>query len=270
MTKIQFKTLTYNDLYGIRNLQPDGWPNIVPEFEFYIKKDFCNPIKVELDDRIVGIGTSIVFGKTSWLAHIIVDMEYRKKGISFQIVEKLLKILKNQYVETCLLIATEFGQTIYKKAGFKIVTEYVYLKREKPWIDLPVSKNVLLYRDEYYSMIMGLDKKISGENREILLKNYLDNSVIYIENSVVKGYYMPDLGEGLINAETDSAGLELMKVKYSQIDKSVLPSDNVVGIEYLKKNGFVETDTKGTRMILGNDIDWKPEKIFSRIGGNYG
>ena len=81
---------------------------------------------------------------------------------------------------------------------------------------------------------------------------------------------MPDLGEGLINAETDSAGLELMKVKYSQIDKSVLPSDNVVGIEYLKKNGFVETDTKGTRMILGNDIDWKPEKIFSRIGGNYG
>ena len=54
-----------------------------------------------------------------------------------------------------------------------------------------------------------------------------DNLMIYIENNEVKGHYMPDLGEGLINAEIDNVGLELMKVKYSQIGKAVLPSDNV-------------------------------------------
>jgi hypothetical protein len=119
-------------------------------------------------------------------------------------------------------------------------------------------------------MIIKLDQLISGENREKLIKQYLDNSRIYIENNEVKGYYLPDLEEGLIFADIDKAGLELMKIKYSLVDKAVLPSDNVVGIEFLKRNGFAETDTKGTRMILGSDIDWKPDKIFSRIGGNYG
>jgi hypothetical protein len=159
---------------------------------------------------------------------------------------------------------------VYKKAGFRIVTEYIFLKREKPWGEFPVCENIVPFKDEYYPMIIKLDQLISGENREKLIKEYLDNSIIYVENNEIKGYYLTDLGEGLIFADTDKAGLELMKIKYSGIDKAVLPYDNVAGIEFLKRNGFAETDTKGTRMILGKNINWKPDKIFSRIGGNYG
>ncbi len=267
---MQFGAVTYNDLEEIRNLQPEGWPDIVPAFESYINQDFCHPIKTRLDNRIVGIGTSIIFGKTSWIAHIIVDKDYRNKGIGYQLVETLLKSIKKQGIKTCLLISTELGMPVYIKAGFKIVTEYLFLKREKSWAEFPVCENVVPFKDEYYPMIIRLDKLISGEQREQLIKEYLDNSMIYVENKEVKGYYLPDLGEGLIFAVTDNAGLELMKIKYSMIDKAVLPSDNVAGTDFLKHNGFIETDTKGTRMILGKNIDWKPEKIFSRIGGNYG
>jgi hypothetical protein len=42
------------------------------------------------------------------------------------------------------------------------------------------------------------------------------------------------------------------------------------GINFLKQNGSQITDTRGTRMILGRDIDWKPENVFSRVGGKYG
>lgn len=76
--------------------------------------------------------------------------------------------------------------------------------------------------------------------------------------------------EGLIFADTDEAGIELMKTKYAKADKAVLPSENISGIEFLKQNGFVEAETKGTRMILGKEVDWKPKKIFSRIAGNVG
>jgi hypothetical protein len=38
----------------------------------------------------------------------------------------------------------------------------------------------------------------------------------------------------------------------------------------LKDNGFRETETKGTRMILGKDIEWEPLNIYSRAGGNFG
>jgi GNAT superfamily N-acetyltransferase len=267
---MQFEELTYKDLDEIRNLQPEGWSDIIPEFESYINQSFCHPVKTRLDNKIVGIGTSIIFDKTSWVAHIIVDKDYRNRGVGYRIVGTLLEGIKKQGIETCLLISTELGMPVYKRAGFRIVTEYIFLKRVKPWNEFPVCENIVPFKDEYYPMIIKLDQLISGENREKLIKEYLDNSMIYVENNEIKGYYLTDLGEGLIFADTDKAGLELMKIKYSGIDKAVLPYDNVAGIEFLKRNGFAETDAKGTRMILGKNINWKPDKIFSRIGGNYG
>ena len=81
---------------------------------------------------------------------------------------------------------------------------------------------------------------------------------------------MPELREGLIVADTSNAGLELMKMKYSRSDQAAIPEENKTGIDYLLKNGFIITNKKVTRMVKGNDINWIPQKIFSRIGGNFG
>jgi N-acetylglutamate synthase-like GNAT family acetyltransferase len=267
---MNFETVGYNDLNEIRNLQPAGWPDIVPEFEFYIDSKYCHPILTRADTKIVGIGALIIFDKTCWMAHVIVDEVYRKRGVGYKIVEELLDQLHNYSIDTCLLIATELGKPTYQKVGFRIVSEYYYLNREKQWPNFTIPKNVTSFKEDYYSMIICLDKKISGENREALLSEHIKNSTVYIEDNIIKGYYLPGLEEGLILADTIEAGIELMKVKYSKIDKAVIPSENTAGIEFLKQNGFVEIRTKGTRMILGKDIDWKPEKIFSRIGGNFG
>ena len=91
-----------------------------------------------------------------------------------------------------------------------------------------------------------------------------------MENNEIKGYYLPNLREGLIIAKSDIAGSELLKLKLPTHDKIVLPSDNLKGIEFLMNNGFIRSETKGTRMIRGKKINWNPKKIFSRIGGNLG
>jgi len=266
---MQFETITYADLDEIRNLQPDDWSDIIPEFEFYIQSSFCSPIKTTLNDKIVGIGASIVFKNTSWIAHIIVDREYRNKGFGAQIVNELLNTLNRDSVATCSLIATELGKPVYLKAGFRIAAEYSFFQREKPWIDCPVSENVIPYEEKYRARIYELDHIISGEDREPLLAGYMSNSMVYVERNKVLGYYIPDLKEGLIYADTDEAGLELMKLKYSKVDKAVLPSENIAGVAFLQQSGFAET-RKGTRMILGKDLDWNPGKMFGRIGGNFG
>ena len=85
----------------------------------------------------------------------------------------------------------------------------------------------------------------------------------------VLGYYAPEIGEGPIIAEKEEAGIELMKLKHTTIDKAVLPDENMAGKEFLKENGFKET-SRMKRMILLQDIDWKSQNIFSRIGGNVG
>jgi len=61
-----------------------------------------------------------------------------------------------------------------------------------------------------------------------------------------------------------------MKSKYAVNDRAVLPAENDAGISFLEQNGFVKTSVRGTRMAYGEDIQWIPDKIFSRIGGNIG
>lgn len=263
------KPVTFNDLDEIRNLQPKDWGDIIPDIEFYIKSTFCKPIKATIDNKIIGIGALIIFGNTSWIAHIIVDSNHRNKGIGSQIVNELLKKTKEYSIETCSLIATELGKPIYLKAGFRKVTDYIFLKKEKQWVDSLVSKNVIPFDEKYRTEIYELDKVVSGENREILLKDYLVDSKLYVEEETIVGYYLPNLKDGLIFSETEKAGLELMKFKYLTVDNAVLPIENTVGLEFLKENGFVET-SKATRMILGEDLNWNPTKMYSRIGGNFG
>lgn len=41
---------TRNDLGRIRHLHPEGWNDIAPEFEYYLRKPFCYPIKVTIGD----------------------------------------------------------------------------------------------------------------------------------------------------------------------------------------------------------------------------
>lgn len=267
---MKFATVTYNDLNEIGYLQPEGWPDIAVDFKFYVDSQFCIPIKTVLGTRIVGIGAAILLGDSAWIAHIIVEKESRNKGIGSTIVEELLNRLKAYSMKTCMLIATEMGKSIYEKAGFRVVSEYAYFRREKPWSDRIISDQVRPYEKAFSSDIMELDRNISGEDRSKLLRDHLKGSKIYIRNKNLAGIYVPDLGEGSIIADTISAGTELMKIKYAVIDKAVLPAENHAGISFLEQNGFIRTPVQGTRMVYGEEVRWKPDRIFSRIGGNLG
>jgi len=267
---MQYDRLTYFDIEQIKSLQPDGWPDIIDAFRFYCNNDYCNPIKVSVDEKIVGIGSSIKFDKSAWLAHIIVNNDFRNQGIGFNIVDLLQNDIMEKGIDTSLLIATELGEPVYKKAGFRKVSDYRYFKKEKDLIKKEFSKNIQPYKSDFYKDLILLDNYVSGEKRERLLKNYLNESFVYLENNVIQGFFIPNLGEGPIYALTPIAGKELMRFKYSSVDKATIPSENKTGIGFLKEFGFNETNTTGKRMIFGQDIEWKPTMIYSRIGGNFG
>lgn len=264
---MQFDIVRIGDLEEIGALRPEGWNDIRIDFKMYIESPISKPIKVMLSDKIVGVGASIEFPNSTWLAHIIVNPEFRNRGIGYKIVEELIN---NSPAESYLLTATEIGFPVYVKAGFRAVGEYKFFQREGESIDFNISKNVVGFREEFRTQILDMDRCISGENREQLIANYLHSGIIYVDSGNVLGYYLPDLKEGFIFAETDHAGIELMKYKYRTANKAALPADNVAGINFLKQIGFAEIPKKGTRMVLGKDIYWIPEKIFSRIGGNLG
>ena len=269
MGNIQFEVLTENDLVEISSLQPADWPDIIPDITFYINSSFCHPIKAIVCHKIVGTGTLVVFENTCWIAHIIVGRKYRNRGVGAAIVNELLETIKSNSIDTCSLIATDLGKPLYVKAGYRTAGEYSFLEKIESWTNCPVSSNIIPFKEEYRTTVYALDKLVSGENREKLLVDFLSNSMLYVENNNVLGFYLPGLKEGLIFAVTEEAGLALMNLKYAKVAKAALPTDNVAGLDFLLQNGFSEI-RKGSRMIIGKDIDWKPQKIFSRIGGNFG
>jgi len=262
--------ITQHDLGQIKELQPEGWHDITKEFQFYINSNFCYPIKATIGNLMVGIGNSIVFNNTAWLAHIIVRNEYRNKGIGSQIVGSLLASLKRKKVVSVSLIATELGEPVYIKHGFRTISEYVFLKKEQLWKGHAGPNNIIAFQEKFLQQLLRLDKKISGEDREKLIDGKLDNCQIYVENDELLGYHLPSVGEGPIYATAPNAGIELMKYKYCNTEKAVLPAENKLGLEFLISNGFSITTHKGKRMVLGKAVDWKPEYFFSRVGGNYG
>jgi hypothetical protein len=260
--------LITNDIQYISEFQPEGWPEITPVFQFYTEKSFCCPIKVLSNNRIIGIGSGISFRNTAWLAHIIVNPGFRKKGIGTEIVNYLCNYLKGNGIVSVSLNATELGYPLYKKAGFIEQSEYVFFERDDVLAN-QISENIFDLSNHDIEDVIFLDKKISGEDRTIVLKENFKNSYVYKKNNKLIGFYLPELGEGLIIANDIEAGIELMKLRYLKVNKGVLPVDNFEGIKFLKDNGFKET-RRAKRMICGEKFEWNSSKLFNRIAGNLG
>ena len=60
-----------------------------------------------------------------------------------------------------------------------------------------------------------------------------------------------------------------MQLRLSTRIRQVIPDGNTAAKKFLLENGF-EHYRKAVRMVLGEPVHFKPEWIYSRIGGNLG
>lgn len=264
-----FDKITNHDLDILGPLQPEGWGDIVPSFKFYLGSPFCFPVKTSVNDQIAGIGAAIILEGTAWLAHIIVIPENRKQGIGSEITGHLLEIAREQGCKTVSLIATELGRPIYQKIGFTDQEDYVFYEREAPLADQNILESISGFREEHRAGILELDRALSGEGRSWLLDKHFQNSYVHLCRGQVDGYYLPGLGEGLVMADNERAGLDLLRLKLSRSNRNVLPAGNRPGTVFMQESGFRETK-RVTRMVWGQKFPWQPDKMFGRIAGNLG
>lgn len=267
--KMKIQRLAHADLHLITDLQPSGWQNIMPSIEFYTTSNFCFPIKVIANDKIVGIGTTIIHNDVAWLAHIIVHPEHRNQGIGKLITATLVESLKAKNCHTIYLIATDLGEPVYKKVGFETETEYLFFKDVNIMEPFPISDKIVPFCEDFKQQAINLDFEVSKENRAFYLEEHLSSGFVYLANKRVEGLYLPTFGEGLIIAATDLAGQELMKLRLTAKENAVFPIDNTFAKEFMYLNNFKEFRT-AKRMRLGKSRSWQPSNIYNRIGGNLG
>ena len=269
LSHIKIRECNLSDIDFIRYLQPKGWEDIAFYFKFYCKHDMCYPIVAVDDDRIVGVANGTLNENSGWLAHIIVAEDCRNLGIGNLLTNHIIDYLHDNGCKSLLLIATEMGEGLYRKFGFETVGEYIFFKGKK--LDDNFSlMNIREFKSGDLKAILDLDRSVTGENRSQMLQQFLSNVWVYSIDSVIRGFFFKEFGEGTIIASDEEAGIALLRFKHHLRDgKSVLPDGNRSGIEYLEKNSFTNF-LRAPRMVLGEKVEWKPEGIFSRAGGFYG
>ncbi len=266
---MDIQPLEHSDLNLITDLIPPGWDTALPAIQFYTTSDFCFPIKVTMDNKMVGTGTSIIHHDVAWLAHILVHHDYRNQGIGQLITKTLVEIANSKSCYTIYLLATELGEPVYTKVGFESETEYVTYKGEMQNDALVDGENIVAYTGNLKKQISNLDRQVSGEDRMFHLEAHLSSGFVFLQENLVHGFYLPTLGDGLIIATSSAAGQALMRLRMTMKDFAVFPIDNVSATNFIQQYPFTEV-RRQKRMRFGLKRNWQPAHIFNRIGGNLG
>jgi GNAT superfamily N-acetyltransferase len=257
-----------NDIHLLPQIQPVDWGDITPYFLFYIGSDFCRPLKYMNGDRLVGTGCIIFNDQTAWLAHIIVHPEYRGQGLGGRITQELLDIAEAKKCSTVSLLATHFGESVYAKRGFVREEEYLVFRGELQAFEADPKISDYTFEDE--KRVLALDYTTSGEYRSHLLSPKLSTAKVYRNNGDIEGFYVPDLGDGFIAADTSEAGLALLQLRLNTKNFVAFPENNIPVRNLLTGCGYSQTYAV-RRMYIGEPLKSRSsEKCYSRIGGNLG
>jgi len=259
--------VVHSDMDQIRGLQPMDWPDITLAYTYYIDAWFCAPNKLVKNEFLLGIGCLISFEKSAWLAQIIVHDSHRNQGWGGYITQYLMQMVTPQ-IKSISLLATAMGEPVYKKLGFEAEGEYTFYRNDK-LLDEINSRNIEPFDLEFEDKLLELDFKVSGENRSRLLVQYLDNAWIGRNGNELLAFYLPSLGEGLIVSLDPDLGIELLELKLASKKSNVVPNQNIKANEFLSDRGY-QAYRKATRMVKGISIPFRPQNIYSRIGGNLG
>jgi GNAT superfamily N-acetyltransferase len=260
--------MTKADLPELAGLQPPDWPDVIAQFEQYLSWPAARPVKLSQDQSIAAIGCAILHGDTAWLGHIIVRQALRRQGLGTRITQVLLDLPEVGKCRTVSLVATPAGEPLYARLGFVRESTYLFFKGGRT-PRIPTDVQIVSFRPTMLPEVLQLDLRASGEDRSAMLQHHLNKAMVALEDGKMTGFLLPNLGEGLIVAGTQNAGLALAKLRLQNAAVSVVPDRNRVAINMLTMQGFSHYRT-GVRMYLGEMLDFHPGMIYNRIGGNLG
>ena len=177
LSEILIRTILLNDLPGAMRLSSQqGWNQTELDWKFMIEGERNMCLLAEYHGKIIGTTTAINYSNdVVWISMVLVDKEYRGKGISKLLLEKILKKLAS--CRSIKLDATPQGQRVYKSFGFK--EEYQITRMTIDPIDatsLMVNDGLLQQiQSEDLQPIIAYDKLSFGASRAELLQSLFNN-----------------------------------------------------------------------------------------------
>ena len=95
----------------------EGWNQTEKDWKLFVEGPGNICMVAESNNKIVGTTNAINYSnQVAWIAMVLVDKEYRGRGISKALLEHVFKNL--QSCQSAKLDATPAGKEVYKKFGF--------------------------------------------------------------------------------------------------------------------------------------------------------
>ena len=175
---MRLRTMTPTDIpAGMRLKELAGWNQSEADWNRFLAASPDGCFVADVDGAVRGTAATISYEeKFAWVGMVLVDPEFRGKGIGTRLLQKTIEYLDNAKIPAIKLDATPLGKPIYEKLGF--VTEYeierMILKREA--VEL-LRQNVFFSGDRrQLEMVFKSDREIFGADRSALLQSLHDDA----------------------------------------------------------------------------------------------
>ena len=263
----------------------EGWNQTEKDWQLFIENRENVCLVAEWDKKVIATTTAINYSnRIAWIAMVLVDKEYRGRGVSKILLEAILD--KLQHCESVKLDATPAGQQVYRKFGF--LDEYRLARMTNTTMQaLPVEEHQTSLPQSIgpsdITAVVAFDEIIFGANRDALIQflteKYPDKALMLKENNKITGIALGRSGNRyhhigpVLTSNTFDA-----KILISEALKTLIGQPAVVDVmvdkqelvEWLQSIGFIN-QREFIRMYRGhNAFPGVIEKQFLICGPEFG
>jgi GNAT superfamily N-acetyltransferase len=280
---MNIRIMTADDIpAGVRLKEIAGWNQTEADWKRFLDASPRGCFVAEVDGKVCGTVTTIVFeNRFAWVGMVLVDPEFRSKGIGTALLERGVQYLDDLKISTIKLDATPQGKPLYEKLGF--VSEYE-IERWMLHRNSPRDGRVPdTQANELSSEILEIDREVFGADRSSLLKSLHRDAprftILAWAEGFGQGYALGRRGAfadhlGPWMARTSSAGQQLLETFLSRSSRQTLIVDyiktNQIAAELLERFGFGYARTL-TRMHRGvNRFPGQPDILCAILGPEFG
>lgn len=282
---IRLRAIQISDIANCKLLSDaEGWNQTVSDWAFLVNNSKSVCVLDEIREKVIGTATAINYsGKMAWIGMVLVDENYRGRGIGKLVISNLLKQL--HAIESVKLDATVAGRQLYEKFGFR--SEYRIHRMINFSPEKFCSRNSEIASEAITESdipeITELDASVFGVKRTLLI-NWLYTQNPELCRCIKKNGKITAFALGRPGRKYQQIGpvfaltIEDAKVLISQILEKNAIQPIVVDvlaeqselIYWLDKIGFTE-QRDFVRMYLNeNPFPGKPEHQFLICGPEFG
>lgn len=212
-----------------------GWNQTRADWRRFLEFEPDGCFVAEFQGQAAGTATTITYGSDlGWIGMVLVDPDFRRKGIATELMEAALGYLSGR-VRCIKLDATPDGAKVYERLGFRAEWE---LNR---WVGQAVSESGS-GRSEPISAMS--DQSVFGANRESWLKLLANDAETVISNTQALGMIRRGVRSdylGPITASNGEAGVELTRQLLDRFSRQTfwdIPEPNRAAIGLAEERGF--------------------------------